>query len=113
MSKCHEDSKEVLRTKGRSIDDWGYPLNYETVECVKNKGISPAVAEALESVMSTAANYGSDYAFEFAPRNLATDDQGNLVLLDVVFSLDARKAQLREKRKKDDGSWLKRLMAGD
>ncbi len=69
--------------------DWGYPANFETVECAKKRAISPAVVEALESLMSTAANYGSDYAFEFAPRNLATDEAGNLVLLDAVYSRDA------------------------
>ena len=48
-----------------------------------------AMVRALELLRDNAANYGADWTFEFSPRNLATTPKGQLVLLDVVFSLEA------------------------
>lgn len=42
----------------------------------------------------TASNYG-EYAFELSPRNLATDDAGNLVLLDVLVDKEAVRKRRR------------------
>ena len=45
----------------------------------------PSITEALELLISYGSNYGSSISFEFAPRNLATDKRGNLILLDALF----------------------------
>ena len=63
----------------------GYQVNYDVYECAIAAGVSPKLANALEHLLSTAADYDSDYVFEFSPRNLATDAEGNLVLLDVLY----------------------------
>jgi hypothetical protein len=52
------------------------------------------VLDALRVLIDTAANYGAEYVFEFSPRNLATDEAGNLVLLDVLYDRE-RLTQLR------------------
>jgi hypothetical protein len=58
--------------------------------------------EALEILMSTAANYSNEFTFEFSPRNLATDAKGNLVLLDMLFDRDVLR-RLRAQRAKYNG----------
>ena len=50
--------------------------------------------------MDTAANYSDDYVFEFSPRNLATDDAGNLVLLDPLFDREKLQAKRQRERRK-------------
>ena len=91
--KCHERERRKLK-----FADWGYRLNVETVECAKAEGVSPLVADALDSLVSTAANYGSDYVLELTPRNLATDEQHNLVLLDPMFDRKALERKRNAKR---------------
>jgi hypothetical protein len=63
---------------------WGHRLNSDTIE---RYGKDDSVKEALEELTSGIANYGSEYAFEFSPRNLATDGAGQLIFLDVLFNL--------------------------
>jgi hypothetical protein len=58
------------------------------VECAeRNPEMPESLLDALREIKGTIANYGSEYSFEFSPRNLATDDDGNLILLDTTFSL--------------------------
>jgi hypothetical protein len=63
----------------------GYQVNYDVYECAIAAGVSPKLANALEHLISTAADYDEEYVFEFSPRNLATDAEGHLVLLDVLY----------------------------
>jgi hypothetical protein len=63
----------------------GYEVNYDVYECAIAAGVSPKLANALEHLLNTAADYDEEYVFEFSPRNLATDAEGNLVLLDVLY----------------------------
>lgn len=84
IKRCHD---RALKAVGRVRS--GYDVNFETVECAKESGLRRSVVDALETLMDTAANYGSEYAFEFSPRNLGTDADGNLVLLDVLYDKEA------------------------
>lgn len=63
----------------------GYQVNYDVYECAVAAGVSPKLANALEHLINTAADYDEEYVFEFSPRNLATDAEGHLVLLDVLY----------------------------
>jgi len=65
----------------------GHTVMEEVVECASEAGASPGLVRALDLLRGAASNYGSDYSFEFSPRNLATTDKGQLILLDTVFSL--------------------------
>ena len=44
------------------------------------------LCEWIVSICDTARNYGDDIRVEISPRNVAIDDYGNLVLLDIFFS---------------------------
>lgn len=51
-------------------------------------GASPCLLEALRELHGEAYNHGSNIYFEFPVRNLASDKDGNLVLLDVLYDQD-------------------------
>jgi hypothetical protein len=65
---------------------FGYVAMEKVLECAEGV-VSPGVFEALETLRDYASDYGSDYTFEFAPRNLGVDKNGTMILLDVVFSM--------------------------
>ncbi len=66
----------------------GYKIMDSVVECAeRNPEMPESLLDALQEIKVTIANYGSEYSFEFSPRNLATDDDGNLILLDTTYSL--------------------------
>ncbi len=65
---------------------FGYVAMEKVLECAEGV-VSPEVFEALETLRDYASDYGSDYTFEFAPRNLGVDKNGTMILLDVVFSM--------------------------
>lgn len=71
----------------RSIHD-GHKRADAVVSCVEASGDAELI-EALELLRDYMATYGSSYTFEFAPRNLGVDASGHLILLDVVFDLEA------------------------
>jgi hypothetical protein len=89
----------------------GYDVNFATVECAKASGVRPAVVEALEVLTDTASNYGASQVFEFAPRNLATDDEGNLVFLDPLFDMERLERQRAEARRRAGVRWNPRHAA--
>jgi hypothetical protein len=105
LKKCHDETFEEARRKNYHATpyDLGYPVSFATVECAKESQVSSAVTEAVERLMNEASSYGATYGFEFPPKNLATDDHGNLVLLDVLFDLEAMARQRAAKQKQRRG----------
>jgi len=90
LEKCWQEALRTIQGRGRGrywIYD-GYDLQHLVRECAKSKKLSPALIRALELLTEETPNYGTTYSFEFAPRNLATDAKGNLILLDVLFDLE-------------------------
>ncbi len=77
--KCFDESRVMFYQGHR-----GFDVNHAVVECVKDRGVRAAVVDALDALKDTASNYSDEYVFELKPRNLAMDDNGNLVLLDVL-----------------------------
>lgn len=74
----------------QSFHALGADINRYTIEAAKTAGNVPeAIIEALEAIADSASNYGQHYTFEFAPRNLKVDADGNLILLDVIFDAKA------------------------
>lgn len=59
--------------------------------------IPQSVADAVAHMSEFLEDYGDGWVFEFPPRNLAQDADGNLILLDVIFDLDALQKLRREK----------------
>ena len=93
MEQCRDAATDAPNSKQRS----GYQINEQALSCARLLVRNKQVLDALEAFKNTAANYGEDYVFEFAPRNLATDAKGNLVFLDVLFDEAERKKRLRRK----------------
>ena len=92
LKHCREDAYEHWDAR-RGTGKRGYRINEETVACAERTGVSPSTLEALRILVDTAANYSDEYVFEFSPRNLATDDAGNLVLLDPLFDREKLQAK--------------------
>ena len=108
LKRCWDKAEERLNRKyGYSADaemqkvHSGYVIMDEVLQCAREDKEMPAsLIEALRLLGEYSRNYGSDYSFEFSPRNLATDKRGDLILLDVVFSREiVRKMRLAQMRK--------------
>lgn len=99
LKTCREDAYEHWDPR-RLVGKRGYRINEETVACAEAAGVSPSTLEALRILVDTAANYSDEYVFEFSPRNLATDDAGNLVLLDPLFDREKLQAKRQRERRK-------------
>ena len=78
----------------------GYEVNEATVACAERSGVSPSTLDALRILVDTASNYGSSFVFEFSPRNLATDEAGNFILLDPLFDREKLQAKRQRERRK-------------
>lgn len=104
----HELQKRInkeYRQKGSSYGalHTGDMVMNDVVEGVEEAGGSEGLVRALSLLRDQAGNYGSDYTFEFSPRNLATNDSGQLILLDTVFSLLENRRRLDEANRKRRG----------
>lgn len=77
----------------------GYENMYNFVHEALPGKVPRSVLNALQAIMDEAANYGSEYTFEWDVRNLGYDKHGNLILVDPVYSTEAI-AHVREKRLK-------------
>lgn len=91
-----------------SIDERGYETAGRKLECIEAAGarIPSKLVDAVRELHDASINYGDEYDFEFSPRNVATDDRGNLVLLDVLFSREnVRRRREVERRKAQPRSW--------
>ena len=71
--------------------------NAHTLYCATRTGVQPEVVDALSALADVARDYDESFEFEFAPRNLGSDELQRLVLLDVIFSRDKLLAQRRRR----------------
>jgi hypothetical protein len=109
LKKCHEESWEDARRTARTrsgvmtpdMTHRGYEINEATVACAERSGVGASTLDALRVLVDTASNYGSSFVFEFTPRNLASNESGNMVLLDPLFDQE----KLRAKRKERGHLW--------
>jgi hypothetical protein len=63
------------------------------LQCAEEERVSKSVLEALRTMREQADKISDGYLFEFPDRNLATDERGNLVLLDVLYDANQITAQ--------------------
>lgn len=79
-----------------NVNDYkfGYDRNNLIIDSVREV-LPVELIEALENINSACSNYSQNYYFEFQQRNLKVDEQGNLILLDVIFNAHATKAFLQ------------------
>lgn len=68
-------------------NDGGQVEMAATIRCVeRSKAVPASLVKALKDLRRVAAIHGPDYTFEFSPRNLAVGSEGQLVLLDAIYS---------------------------
>jgi hypothetical protein len=90
LKRCWDEAEADMRAhfgqRASSPYNGHWQMN-AVVDCADaDRGVPAGLVTALEMLRDGVANYGSDYSFEFSPRNLATTKRGGLILLDVVFS---------------------------
>ncbi len=64
---------------------WGFDLSNKVIECAN---VSDTIKECLQSMIDAFMNYDVNPCFEFPKRNLAVDDKGNIIFLDVLFDIN-------------------------
>jgi hypothetical protein len=104
LQTCWEKAKDIfiyrrLSRTGSAMHD-GYRMMDAVVDCAETSGLEPGLVRALRLLMDAASNYGPEYTFEFATRNLATTDNGHLILLDVVYSMRSITEKREDAQKK-------------
>lgn len=69
----------------KTPDDW-YQYMYDLIsELRDSESVPESLVNALDRLYSWATAYGSNFMLEFSPRNLKIDNNGDLILLDILF----------------------------
>lgn len=96
--KAWNEYKKLKSAWYNSSDNrFGYIRNQNIINECYNQNVDSSIIDALESINNACTNYDDCYFFEFSPRNLAIDESGNLILLDVIFN---KKALLESRKSK-------------
>lgn len=74
-----------IQKEYNSLSDRNYNALIDLIERYKNE-LGNDLYEALEELISAYSNYEYNIGFEIARRNLALDNDNNLILLDVIYS---------------------------
>lgn len=90
---CEQAKQEIIWPKIHSVRNvwsvYGMDAAQRTIDILREKGtVSTDILDALQIIWDNVSNYGQSCTFEFAPRNLAVDDEGNLILLDIAFDTE-------------------------
>jgi hypothetical protein len=75
----------------------GYDTNVKIITKARELGLKESILEALESINVALTNYDLTYCFEFRPCNLKVSDDGELILLDVIFNKKALSQKLNKR----------------
>lgn len=117
---CRETGIDKIRDRKGSFDltKRGDKARRETIACARaNGGVPAGVLEALQTISDFADLWTRNNVFEFQNRNLGTDSAGNLILLDVLFDIEAHdKLHGRQNRSPQDSQspwvmWFENLIA--
>jgi hypothetical protein len=76
-----KESYALLRT----VDMWHAVCENFIRYLEEHAIVSDEIIRALDLIHTWSSAYGSSFLFEFSPRNLKVDSNGNLILLDIVF----------------------------
>ena len=103
LRRCWQEAQTAVynraRAKGWNTIHMGHNVLAETVECAEQAGMSGPLLEAMEALRDGASNYGASYTFEISPRNVGSDEDGNLVLVDVLFDMEKLERMRAAKRR--------------
>lgn len=82
-----------------------YELMSRKVECIEEAGVPASILEAISELRDASSNYGDTFDMEFSPRNVATDADGNLILLDLLYDRDGVLRKRQQARRKRGVRW--------
>lgn len=107
LRKCIGSIYPEIDARTGRLAERGYEIAARKLACIEEAGakIPPKLVDAVRELHEMSANYDDQYDFEFSPRNVATDDQGNLVLLDVLFNRDNVRRVNDARRKASVSRW--------
>lgn len=104
LQKCREEAVTFVISRrtpwAGSVMHDGHRVMDAVIDCAETSGLEPGLVRALRLLADAASNYGPEYTFEFAARNLATTENGHLILLDAVFSMRSMMEKAEDARKK-------------
>jgi hypothetical protein len=83
------DAEEIRVRLDTCSEDYrgeGVPLD-EATTCARRWDVDPLVVRAMELLAEEASKSDFDYRFEFPRQNVGLDEDGNIVLLDVLYPL--------------------------
>ena len=91
LQKCWDEAANLIlfQWTGETglVEYGGDRLMDAIIDCAETSGLEPGLVRALRLLADAASTYDPAYTFEFVARNLATTDNGHLILLDAVFSM--------------------------
>ena len=104
IMKCWEKTHEShMRELNPNQRDWMFAkmVFYNTIGCAEEAGVSEQLIEALRILYDGAETHGSEnYGFEISPRNVGSDEHGNIVFFDVMYDYKQHDDIMRNKRNK-------------
>jgi hypothetical protein len=103
--RAYEELKDT--SQQFRAEDHNYMVNDCMVETLRSWGADDDLVSAIEQMNYAASNYGSDITYEFGVRNLGVDQDGRLVLRDVLYSPVVVRRVWDEKRKRTNARWLR------
>lgn len=108
MPKYNKLSGENLQTVNKIIAAYkkvinecyrckAYELSNKIIEAINSLQIADTLKDAIQEIYDASCNYSDSYMIEFAKRNIMQDDNGNIILLDIIFNQKAL-AELKRNR---------------
>lgn len=84
LMRVTADANALIQQRNRKIHhtDLGYQMARYVCDTAN---IPELLRDALEEMIEKAKNYGEGVTFEFSRRNLGVDEQGRLILRDVLY----------------------------
>ena len=84
----------------------GFDAMNRGIACMESAKVDPQIVEAVEVLVALSPEYSDQYDMEFSPRNAATDAQGNLILLDLLFDRRAvRRKRVEKLKRQREKAW--------
>lgn len=91
LYQCLRAVADIWRSNMGS-NNWRHSDSYSLLHAALDKSVAatlyPEAVQTVKEAVDACSNYGSDVGFEISPRNVRANSAGQLVLMDVFFSLN-------------------------
>lgn len=85
MDVFHAKMHECLWVKHERIEWYGIDMMNQAID---KANVPEDVKEALQDMADAASSYGQSIFFEFAPRNIGVDENGQIIFRDILFDME-------------------------